>query len=190
MDILAKKDMLRIIVFFIGISILAQGLVFADDRGMSFFKAEDQEEDCKGCIKEGSILSIGLKKKVEEVEKETTRSFTDKGEMTGREIILFVDPESSFSDGAVNALVNFKQSHPGWKCKAVMITGLRGLKDRLLQKRNYFTSDIEFSIDINGKEAGAFGITITPSYVIICRGKQYKIAGQPDLDETTSGLDK
>ena len=56
MDILAKKDMLRIIVFFISISILTQGLAFADDRGMSFFKAEDQEEDCKGCIKEGSIL--------------------------------------------------------------------------------------------------------------------------------------
>ena len=190
MDILAKKDMLRIIVFFISISLLTQGLAFADDRGMSFFKAEDQEEDCKGCIKEGSILSIGLKKKVEEVEKETTRSFTDKGEMTGREIILFVDPESSFSDGAVNALVNFKQSHPGWKCKAVMITGLRNLKEKLLQKRSYFTSDIEFSIDINGEESREFDITTTPSYVVIYHGRKYKIAGQPDLDEIISRFNK
>ena len=43
---------------------------------------QDPEDDCKGCIKEGSILSIGLKKKVEEIEKETTKSFADKGERT------------------------------------------------------------------------------------------------------------
>ena len=59
MDILAKKDMLRIIVFFISISLLTQGLAFADDRGVSFFKVEEQKEDCKGCIKEGRILNLG-----------------------------------------------------------------------------------------------------------------------------------
>ena len=71
--------MLYYLTFFIGIVLLTQSLVFADDRGVSFFKAEDTKEDCKGCIKEGSILSIDLKKKVEEVEKETSRSFASKG---------------------------------------------------------------------------------------------------------------
>ena len=64
-----------------------------------------------------------------------------------------------------------------------MITGLRNLKEKLLQKRSYFTSDIEFSIDINGEEAREFDITTTPSYVVIYHGRKYKIAGQPDLDE-------
>ena len=190
MGVLAEENMLRLIAFFISISLLTQGLTFADDRSMSFFKVEDQEDDCKGCIKEGSIQSIGLKKKVEEIEKETSGSFTRQDEERNNKVILFVDSESPFSDVAVNTLARFKQDHPTWQCKGVMITGLRNLKEKLLQKRNYFTSDIEFSIDINGKEAGAFGITITPSYVIICRGKQYKIAGQPDLDEMISGLDK
>ena len=65
----------------------------------------------------------------------------------------------------------------------LMITGLRNLKEKLLQKRSYFTSDIEFSIDINGEEAREFDITTTPSYVVIYHGRKYKIAGQPDLDE-------
>ena len=190
MDILAEKNMLRILVFFINISLLMQCLVFADDGGVSFFKGEDTQEDCKGCIKEGSILSIGLKKKVEEVEKETTRRFADKVEIAGNEIILFIDPEARFSDGAVNALAKFKQNHPAWKCKGVILTGLRSLKERLLQKKSYFANDIEFSVDINGEAARAFGITITPSYVIIYHGRQYKIAGQPDLDEAVSRLDK
>ena len=76
MDILAEENMLRLIAFFISISLLTQGLTFADDKSMSFFKIEDQEDDCKGCIKEGSIQSIGLKKKVEEIEKETSGSLS------------------------------------------------------------------------------------------------------------------
>lgn len=175
--------MLRILIFFAGICILAQSMGFADDRALSFFKVEDKEEDCKPCIKEGSILNISLKKKVEEIKKETTKSFTDNGEKASDEIILFIDPESTFSDGAVNALIKFKQAHPGWKCKGVMIADLRNLKEKLLQKRDYFANDIEFSVDINGEEVREFSITTTPSYVIIYHGRKYKIAGQPDLDE-------
>ena len=182
--------MLYYLTFFIGIVLLTQSLVFADDRGVSFFKAEDTKEDCKGCIKEGSILSIDLKKKVEEVEKETSRSFASKGERASDEIILFIDPQSDLSDGAVNVLAHFKQNHPAWKCRGILITGLRSLKERLLQKKSYFANDIEFNVDINGEEAREFNITTTPSYVIIYHGKPYKIAGQPDLDEIVSRLDK
>ena len=182
--------MLYYLTCFIGIVLLTQSLVFADDRGVSFFKAEDTKEDCKGCIKEGSILSIDLKKKVEEVEKETSRSFASKGERASDEIILFIDPQSDLSDGAVNVLAHFKQNHPAWKCRGILITGLRGLKEMLLQRRGYFANDIEFSVDINGEEAREFGITTTPSYVIIYHGKEYKIAGQPDLDEIVLRLDK
>ena len=182
--------MLYYLTFFIGIVLLTRSLVFADDRGVSFFKAEDTKEDCKGCIKEGSILSIDLKKKVEEVEKETSRSFASKGERASDEIILFIDPQSDLSDGAVNELAHFKQNHPAWKCRGILITGLRSLKEMLLQKRSYFTSDIEFSIDINGEEAREFDITTTPSYVVIYHGRKYKIAGQPDLDEIISRFNK
>ena len=60
----------------------------------------------------------------------------------------------------------------------------------LLQKKSYFSNDIEFSVDINGEEEGEFNITTTPSYVVIYHGRSYKIAGQPDLDEIVSKLDK
>lgn len=183
--------MLRILVFFVSIYLLTQGLIFADDRNVSFFKEDaSPEDDCKGCIKEGSILNIGLKKKVEEIERQTIRSFANKNERTSNKIILFIDPESSFSDGAVRALAKFKRDHPAWKCKGVMIAGLRSLKERLLQKKSYFANDIEFSVDINGEEAKEFNITTTPSYVIIYHGRKYKIAGQPDLDEIVTRIDK
>ena len=190
MGILAEENMLRLLAFFISVSILTQGLAFADDRSVSFFKVEDQADDCKGCIKEGSILSIGLKKKVEEIEKETSGNFVRQDEGRDNEVSLFIDPESHFSDAAVNTLARFKQDHPNWKCNGVIITGLRSLKEKLLQKRNYFTSDIEFNIDINGEEAREFDITTTPSYVVIYHGRKYKIAGQPDLDEIISRFNK
>ena len=182
--------MLRLLTFFISIALLAQGVTFADDRSVSFFKVEDKEDDCKGCIKEGSILSIGLKKKVEEIEKETSGNFARQNEGRDNEVILFIDPESPFSGVAVNTLARFKQDHPNWRCKGVMVTGLRSLKEKLLQKRNYLTGDIEFSIDINGEEAMEFDITTTPSYVIIYHGRKYKIAGQPDLNNVIAGLNK
>ena len=103
---------------------------------------------------------------------------------------MFIDPEYQFSNGAVDTLVKFKRDHPGWKVKGVILSGLRGLKTKLLQKKNYFSSDIEFSIDLNGAKAREFNITRTPAYVVIYHGRRYKIAGQPDLNDVLSRLDK
>jgi len=191
MGILAKKNLLYLLIFLIGVSLFSQGLVFADDRGMSFFKEDTSgEEDCKPCIKEPDALNPALKKKIEEIGKEASKNFAGKSERIDNEVILFIDPESSFSDGAIRMLVRFKKEHPAWKCRGVILTGLRGLKEKLLQKRDYFTTDIDFSVDINGKEAREFNVTKTPSYVVIYQGRSYKITEQPDLDEIVSRLDK
>ena len=190
MGILAKKNLLYLLICLIGISLLKQGLVFADDRGMSFFKEEDTQEDCKPCIKEPDALNPALKKKIEEIGKEASKNFASKGERMDNEIILFIDPESGFSDGAVRTLIRFKKEHPVWKCRGVILTGLRGLKEKLLQKKDYFAADIDFIVDINGKEAREFNVTKTPCYVVIYQGKSYNITGQLDLDEIVSRLDK
>ncbi len=191
MGILAKKNLLYLLVF-IGISLLTQGLIFADDRSLSFFKEEDTslEDDCKPCMKEPDALGPDLKKKTEEIEREASNNFESKDKKLDSEIILFVDPDSQFSDAAVNALVKFKEDHPGWKVKGVILAGLRGLKEKLLGKRNYFSRYIEFSIDLSGNITKEFNITKTPSYVIIYHGRLYKIVGQPDLNEILLRLDK
>jgi len=168
------------------------GLIFADDRVLSFFKEEDisLEDDCKPCMKEPDALNPDLKKKTKEIEQEAANNFEGKDKKLNSEIILFVDPNSPFSDGAVNTLIKFKEDHPGWKVKGIILAGLRGLKEKLLQKENYFSSGIEFSIDLNGNKAREFNITMIPSYVIIYHDRFYKIAGQPDLNEILLRLDK
>ena len=193
MGILAKKNMLYRLVFCIGISLLTQAFVFADDRDLSFFKEENtytQTEDCKPCIKEPGVLNPDLKKKTEEIEREAINNFESKDKKLDNEIILFVDPDGPFSEGAVNTLVKFKKDHPGWKVKGVILAGLRGLKEKLLQKQNYFSSDVEFSIDLNGDKTREFNITSTPAYVVTYHGRRYKIAGQPDLNDVLSRIDK
>jgi len=191
MGILAKKNLLRLLAFFTGISLFSQGLIFADDRSVSFFKEDTSgEEDCKPCIKEPDALNPALKKKIEEIGKEASKNFASKGESIDGEVILFINPESSFSDGAVRTLVRFKKEHPAWKCKGVILSGPRGLKEKLLQKKDYFAADIDFSVDINGKEAREFNVTKTPSYVVIHQGRSCKVTGQPDLDEIVSRIDK
>jgi len=193
MGILAKKNMLYLLAFCIGISLLTQTLAFADDRRVSFFKEEDayiQADDCGNCLKESGILNPDLKKKTEEIEREATNNFDGKDKKFDNEIIVFIDPNSPFSDSAVDTLVKFKKDHPDWKVKGVVLSGLRGLKEKLLQKKNYFGSDIEFSIDLSGDAAREFNITRTPAYVITYHGRRYKIAGQPDLDDVLSKLDK
>ena len=193
MGILAKKNMLYLLAFCIGISLLTQTFVFADDRSLGFFKEENtysQAEDCEPCIKEPSALNLDLKKKTDEIAREAIDNFAGKDKKLDNEIILFVDPEHQFSNGAVDTLVKFKRDHPGWKVKGVILSELRGLKTKLLKKKNYFSSDVEFSIDLNGNKAREFSVTRTPAYVVIYHGRRYKIAGQPDLNDVLSRLDK
>lgn len=191
MGILAKKNMLYLLTFYLAISLLTPSLVFAEKP--NFFEEENanvQAEDCEPCIKEPDAVNLDLKKKTEEINREIKGNFIDKERNRSSEIILFIDPSSTLSDGAVDTLVKFKKDHPNWKVRGVILTDLRGLKDRLLQKKSYFGNDIDFSIDLNGNLAREFNVTNVPSFVIIHYGKYYRIAGQPDLNEILSKLDK
>lgn len=191
MGILAKKNMLYLLTFYLSISLLTPALVFAEKP--SFFEEENtnvQAEDCEPCIKEPDALNPELKKKTEEINREIKGNFSDKERKRSSEIILFINPASALSDGAVDTLVKFKKDHPSWKARGVILTDLRGLKDRLLQKKSYFGNDIDFSVDLKGDLAREFNVTKVPSFVIIYHGKYYRIAGQPDLNEILSKLDK
>lgn len=191
MGILAKKNMLYLLIFCAAMSLLTPEVVFA--KNLSFFEEKDayvQPEDCEPCVKEEDMLNPDLKRKTEEIERGLKVNFKDKEEKLTSEIILFIDPASPFSDGAVRELVKFKKDHPDWKARGVILTDLRSLKDRLLQKKSYFGNDIDFSIDLSGDLAREFNITKVPSFVIIYRGRRYRTAGQPDLNDILSKLDK
>lgn len=193
MDILAKKNMLYLLVFGVMLSLLAPVVIFADEGRINFFEEKrnyDETEKHSQYSKELVNSNPQLKKKTEDIEKTVRSKFTDTEKQLNNEIILFIDPDNRLSDGAVNNLVKFKKDFPNWNVKGVIITNASNLKKKLLRKQDYFGKGIEFNIDLSGSLAREFSVTKAPAYVITYQGRRYKIAGQPNLNETISKLDK
>lgn len=157
-----------------------------------FFEEEDpplKDSECSECKNEPLNLNPELKEKVAEIESKVSSSLNKK-ENYDNEIVLFIDLINSSSDTAVNALVKFKKDNPTWKVKGVIVGNQRNLKEKLLQKQKFFSSGIEFSIDLSGNLAKVSGIFRTPTYIITHNGKQHKITGLNDLNDAISKLDK
>lgn len=193
MGVLAKKNMLYFLTIAIVVSLLTPVLIFADEQRISFFGERDTSvwpEECRECSKEPVNLNPELKKKTEEIEKALHSKFSDREKQFNNEVILFIDPDSRFSDTAVKALVKFKKDSPDWNVKGVILANAVNLKEKLLRKQSYFSNDIEFSIDLNGNLARQFAVTKTPAYVITYQNKRYKITSQPELNEFISKLNK
>jgi len=134
--------------------------------------------------------NTGLNKKVQEIEDALYSGFANNEKKPDKEIILFIDPDCGFSDGAVNTLVQFKRDHPDWKVRGVIEADLKDLKQKLIRKGNYFSNGIEFSVDMFSDLAKRFNIHRAPAYIIAYKGKYYKVAGQPDLNEIISKLNE
>jgi len=181
--------MLRIVALIFAVSLLlVPAFVRAD-----FFEEKNtaaQEIGCGECESQAGNLNMDLKEKVTAIEKTISRNLNKKDTHYDNGITLFIDPDGSFCDAAVKGLVKFKKDNPGWKVKGIILTNGMNLKEKLLKKRNYFINDIEFSIDLSGNLARQFNILKTPAYVITYNNRHYKIAGQPDLNETISKLNK
>lgn len=181
--------MLRILAV-IFIVFLLLGPVFAS---AGFFEEKDtpvQESGCSECKSEAANLNADLKEKVAAIEKTVSGNFNKQNNPSNNEITLFIDLDCGFSDAAVKVLVKFKKDNPAWKVKGVIVTNGVNLKERLLQKQNYFSNDIEFSIDLISNLAKKFAIQKTPTYAIAYNGRYYKITGQPDLNEAISKLNR
>ena len=157
-----------------------------------FFEEEDtplRKSECSECKSDTLSLNPELKEKVAEIESKVSSSLNKK-ENHDNEIVLFIDFANSSSDAAVNALVKFKKDNPAWKVKGVIVGSKDNLKEKLLQKQKFFSSGIEFSIDLSGSLAKESGIFRTPAYVITYNGKQHKITGLTDLNDAISKFDK
>ena len=175
MGILANENMLRKLIIIVSIVLLMMNFALAKEEKDSFDEAINSNPD--------------LKKKTQEIEDTLHSRFADK-ENSNQEIILFIDPDNGFSDDAVNTLVGFKKDHPDWKVRGVIITALKDFKQKLFQKRDYFSNNIEFSVDIWADLAKRFNIHSTPAYIIAYKGRYYKVTGQPDLNEIISKLNE
>lgn len=161
--------------------------------GAGFFEEKDapkQETDCSKCKSKPSDLNPNLKEKVTAIEKTISNNLNKKENSRGDEIILFIDLLNSSSDRAVKALAKFKKDSPGWKIRGVIVADKKNLKEKLLQKRDFFAQDIEFSTDLSGNLAKEFGVFKTPAYVITHNAKQQIFTWPLDLDETISNLTK
>ena len=181
--------MLRILALIFAASLLL-GQAFAR---AGFFEEKNttaQEIGCGECESEAGNLNTDLKEKVAAIEKTVSHSLNKEENHYANGITLFIDPDGSFCDAAVKGLVKFKKDNPDWKVKGIILTNGMNLKEKLLKKRNYFINDIEFSIDLSGNLAKQFDILKAPAYAITCNNRYYKIAGQPDLNETISKLNK
>ena len=87
-------------------------------------------------------------------------------------------------------MVKFKKDNPAWKVRGVITSSKDNLKEKLLQKQEFFSNGIEFSIDLSGNLAKESGIFRTPAYVIMHNGKHHKFTGFIDLNDEISKLDK
>lgn len=158
-----------------------------------FFEEEDtsvQKSGCSECSKETVNLNPGLKEKVAEIEKVVSKSFNKKENTYGNEVVLFIDLTNNSSDAAVNTLVKFKKDNPAWKVRGVITGSKDNLKGKLLQKQEFFSNGIEFSIDLSANLTKESGIFRTPAYVIMYNGKNHKFTGFIDLNDEISKLDK
>jgi len=149
-----------------------------------------QQSDCSECSKDVALSNPALKEKIEAIERQADERLKDSGKSQDSSIILFIDSDYGFSNGAIEALVKFKQNNPGWRVKVVIEPGSRNLKQTLLRDRDYFNSGLEFDIDLNASLAGKFGIDKTPTYVVFHEGRHYKTTDLSDLNETTAQLNK
>lgn len=184
--------MLRVLTLCLSVFLLITQPVFAKER-VDFFKEEaiqQQPDECSECSKWQDNLNPELKEKIENIQRQVNDNFNNKESQLNKEITLFVDPESSSCDSAVNTLVKFKRDFPDWKIKGVIVTGLKGLKQKLIQKQNYFSNDIVFNVDLKGNLARKFNVDTTPAYVISYNGKSYKVSGQSDLNGIIAELIK
>jgi len=146
---------------------------------------EDSCSVCKsGLLDQNPDLSV----KVAAIEKTVLNNFNKK-KAQDNEVVLFIDLHSSSSDVAVDALLRFKRDNPSWKVRGVIVGEMNNLKGTLLQKREFFSNGIEFSVDLSGSLAQEFAVSKTPVYVISYNGKQVKFTGQVDLSAVISSLE-
>jgi len=146
------------------------------------------EDSCSAC-KSGLLdQNPDLSAKIAEIEKTLLNNFNKK-KTQDNEVVLFIDLHSSSSDVAVDALLRFKRDNPSWKIRGVIVGKMNNLKGTLLQKREFFSNGIEFSVDLSGSLAKEFAVSKTPVYVISYNGKQVKFIGQVDLSVAISSLE-
>jgi hypothetical protein len=180
--------MLRILAAIFIISLLNPAFARAN-----FFEEKDtpvQESGCSECSKEATNLNADLKEKVAAIDKIVSSNFNKQENPSNNEIVLFIDLTNNSSDAAVNALVKFKKDNPVWKVRGVITGSKENLKEKLLQKQEFFSNGIEFSIDLSGNLTKESGIFRTPAYVIMYNGKHHKFTGFIDLNDEISKLDK
>ncbi|MBF0217716.1 MAG: hypothetical protein HQL30_12080 [Candidatus Omnitrophica bacterium] len=133
----------------------------------------------KGKIPIGKGVPMGklLKDKYKE------RMGTDNGY-----IYLFLRPDGAYNNEAIMNLVDFKEKNSLWDVKVLVLCTFQEFRDFTRKHTKYFSYGIPFSMDLNNLISDKYGIQYTPSYVI-CRGeKNYRIAGQPDLNNVIKRL--
>ena len=139
------------------------------------------EKGCKGCPKKKTpakkIKSIE-ETKIPDVKKlKTEKKQAPKITLTG-----FISLDSPYTKKAVESLVSFRDRHPGVIVRGVVILPLKGGKELLLKHTDLWKTKIPFKVDFSLKEAEAYRITTTPTFVFEDSHNAYKISGQPDLD--------
>lgn len=187
MGLLAKADMLRILIVFFSLFLLLS----SDLARAGFFDEKETlvpENPCSACKSDSLSLNPDLSGKVAAIEKSISNNFNKKNSYDNQ-VILFIDLFSSSSDVAVEALVRFKRDNSSWKVKGVIVGEMNNLKGTLLKKRKFFSNGIEFSVDLGGSLAKEFAVSKTPAYVISYNGRQVKFTGQVDLSAAISSLE-
>jgi len=165
---------------------------FFDSEEVNFFKKNTLSKEntyCESCNSTATPKVIDsnfnpeLEKKVNYIIEKITNQFKKTERDRQKAVYLFVDPKCNFSKQAVRVLADFQERHPTWQNKGYLITPLNNLKDTILRNKDYFKVGIPFTLDIKNTFCEKYNIVKSPTFVILYRGKHYKIAGQPNLED-------
>lgn len=139
------------------------------------------EKGCKGCPKKKSLpkeIKNIEETKIPDIKKiKTQKKQTLKVQLTG-----FISLDSPYTKKAVESLVSFRDRHSDVAVRGVVILPLEEGKELLLKNTDLWKTKIPFRVDFSLKEAEAYRITTTPTFVFEDSHNAYKISGQPDLE--------
>ncbi|MBU0549394.1 MAG: conjugal transfer protein TraF [Candidatus Omnitrophica bacterium] len=155
-------------------------------NGREKYTESRDEDSCDSCAGEGEVteLNSSLKIRLKSISKQVRENAQVAEDSRQNILYLVIDPDCRFSQQAVDILKAFQHRHRDWGVEGYLAMPLVGMKDILLKDKQFFKTDIRFTIDLKNSFANRFGIEQVPAFVIQYKGIYYKIAGQPELEET------
>jgi thioredoxin-related protein len=99
----------------------------------------------------------------------------------GGKILVFINPQCSWCKKALENLDMFRKRNPHILITVYVMATLKEFVDFFHEQISGLPEDLEYSLDFKNLLADTYGITKTPTYIIVNQGQIQKVEGYVDL---------